>query len=127
MAIEDVRFDALGQLVVNLVTANTSRALLYVEFEDGVFGLSLFHEDDGKLYYVSGLGDLTDELIRLANAFGSEVRAMEFELVGERFSTRLIYRDKFDADADQATREDAVQMRYFGRTTTETLGPDPFA
>lgn len=117
MAVKDARYEDLGQIVVDIVPSETRWILLYVEFEDGVISPSLFYELNGEVHYVFSDEALTNELIRLQGIFGPDVKAMEFELKGEKFSTRFAYADQFDAEADTSARTDAVLQRCFGHAS----------
>ena len=117
MAIKDARYEDLGQIVVDLVPGEARRILLYVEFEDGVISPSLFYELNGEVHYVFSDEPLTNELIRLQDIFGPDVKAMEFELNGDNFSTRFVYADQFDAEADTTARGDAALQKCFGHAS----------
>lgn len=121
MAIADVRFDELGNLVVALVPQGAHTVLLYVEFDDGVVGPSLFYKLGGVLRYVERINDLVfAELRRLQLLFGADVRAMEFQIQGENFSTEFTYADQFEYNADVLAREEAVLRKHFGHSNVET-------
>jgi hypothetical protein len=120
MAVEDAKYNDLGQILVELTPSETRRILLYVEFDDAVHTLFLFHEIGGDVYYLFPNGALSDELFRLQGIFGADVKAMEFELRDDRFSAQLVYADKFDARPDGPARLDAVLIRYFGHTLVRT-------
>jgi hypothetical protein len=121
MAVMEARYETLGQAVADLVPPDTRRALLYVEFDDGVISTALFYELNSDVHYVFADDGLTAELIRLQEVFGPEVKAVEFELeLREQdagFRVRFTYADNFDATADTEARTDAVLMKYFGHTS----------
>ena len=118
MAVMEARYETLGQAVADLAPPNAGRALLYVEFDDGVISTALFYELDSDVHYVFADDNLTAELIRLQEVFGPEVKAVTFELElreqDARFRVSFTYADKFDATADTTARTDAVLMKYFG-------------
>ena len=120
MAIEHASFDELGNLVVGLTPRAASRILLYVEFEDGVIGPSLFYELDGELRYVERPDPLFGELRYLQQLFGPDVRAMEFEVRGAKFSADFTYKDQFDKDLDTLDRENAILEKHFGHSDVKT-------
>lgn len=120
MTIKQARFDDLGNLVISLTPEGASRLLLYVEFDDGVVGPSLFYELDGELRYVERPDPLFDELRRLQDLFGPEVRAMEFEILGDNFSTHFTYADQFNENADVLSREEAILKKHFGHADVNT-------
>ena len=118
MATEDARFEELGQLVCAHVPTRVRRILLYVEFDDGVVAPSLFYDlDSGALHDVISLREITEELFRLQEILGPDVKAMEFEVNGDNFSARFAYADNFDPEGDTEERTDAVLQRVFGHAS----------
>ena len=116
MAIEDIRFDKLGQLVVDSMPMESDKALLYAELEPGVVLVSLFCESDGEIYYTDPSDGLFDEVESLQDQLGPDVLAFEFELVGEQFKTTFTYADQFDKKAGDSGRRNIVLMKRFGRS-----------
>jgi hypothetical protein len=116
VAVEQARFENLGQSVVDLVPNDAGKILLYVEFDDGVIGPSLFYKLDGDLRYVEDVDSLFDELQVLQDLFGPEVRVMEFELEGSKFITAFTYDEEFDDSADTLSRRALVLKRHFGHS-----------
>nr|WP_321512454.1 hypothetical protein [uncultured Hyphomonas sp.] len=120
LAIENIQFDTLGQLVFDSVPVESEKALLYAELEPGVALVSLFYESDGKVHYIDPRDELFDEVENLQDQLGADVRAFEFELVGERFKTAFTYRDQFDDKADDLGRRSVVLMKHFGHRREST-------
>ena len=120
LAIENIQFDTLGQLVFDSVPVESEKALLYAELEPGVALVSLFYESDGEVHYIDPRDELFDEVENLQDQLGADVRAFEFELVGERFKTAFTYRDQFDDKADDLGRRSVVLMKHFGHRREST-------
>ena len=86
----------------------------------GVALVSLFYESDGEVHYIDPRDELFDEVENLQDQLGADVRAFEFELVGERFKTAFTYRDQFDDKADDLGRRSVVLMKHFGHRREST-------
>lgn len=114
---KQIRYDTLGQLVYDSVPEGTSKALLYAELEPGVALVSLFYEGDDKTYYVEPSKALFDEVEKLQEQFDSDVRAIEFELIGEKFKTSFTYVEHFDDNAGDLGRREVVVKKHFGRSS----------
>ena len=114
MAVEQARLDNLGQLIVDLIPNDAGKILLYVEFDDGVIGPSLFYTLGSDLRYVERPDPLFDELRALQHVFGPEVRAMELVLLGSNINSSFTYEEEFDHSADRLSREDLVLKKHFG-------------
>jgi hypothetical protein len=114
MVVEDARYDELGSLLVALAPRGATKLVLYVEFDDGVIGPSVFYEHSNTLYYVPEPDDLFPELGRLQVLFGPEVRVLEFVVEDGKFHAAFTYEDQFDQFADRGRREDIVLQRLFG-------------
>ena len=126
MAVVDANFETLGQLVYDRLPEDVPRILLYVEFVgDGVVSASLFYQtSNGGLYYADPDPEYVEddlaidkELFNLQKVFDEDVKALEFEIRGDRFSTRFVYADEFDTDIDRSARTDAALRRCFGHTS----------
>ena len=117
MSAEDVTYDKLGELVVVLVPDDARRVLLYAELDDGMVAPSLYYELNGDLRAVEPDDALFDELFRIQEFLGSEVRALEFELDGDTFQTRFTYEDDFDEASSKPDRTQKVLLARFGRGT----------
>lgn len=114
MTIEKVRYEKLGELVLRLVPDGARKVLLYAEFEEGVIAPSLFYERGSELYYIEPDDDLFDELHRLQQLFGSEVKAIEFEVQESKFRTHFTYGDGFDSTSNKSSRTIAILQIHFG-------------
>ena len=110
------------------VPEDARKILLYVEFiDDGVISTSLFYDlESGVLHYADPGAAFLDidraidkELFRMQDLFGPDVKAIEFEIQGDRFSNRFAYADEFDAVAGKPARTDAVLRRCFGHCSAQ--------
>lgn len=120
VAVTDARFEDLSGLVLSLTPPEAARLLLYVEFDDGVIGPSLFYELDSELRYVETVDPLFDELARLQSLFGPDVRAMELQISDDSFLTNFTYNDSFNEDSGRLSREDAILAKHYGHANVAT-------